>query len=909
MNGMRRFLGGGGSGNTTPTTQEPVTPLSAQPLTAPLFITGKPSWPPSDSPPTTPSPAESPKMATAALFLRKDKTRPSLVSSDDEGVFSSNGTSSPRSSNGILNGSPVAGPSSPRQIPLPHRVSQLSRKSVAEWKRSSGMLNGIKDDLLMSLLATEAVVDSRGYEILSAEEVEELKKEHQVLSSRLVAMQKKLSLETKIRDAALSLYKANASYKAVSKQTSDQLETANRKVDNAQREYWRVSERANEIHKRLLEHRAGVLSHSMKSMERKFGVSTPDVDLSGYNNPLRSSQILSPTGSTASTRSASRPRFDGAHFFAGHSEAVVPTTPKPPPSPMEFASIEDKLKAATAALEAANAKQAEMARELSLLKLEKEQVEMTLGMELETARDTITSLERESGTSEALEARLREVDSERTEWMRDRSELEERRKEVDTLERRLELLEEQSGETSKMQSIFAKEREAHREELERKTREVEDVKMMWESDRVAWELEKATLEGELTANATKLKQEAEGAADAAKTQLDTCFASLRDLVQNHGILLVSREPSIQSLILSIDNHIDSLNVKLEASQNSQKEWAALRLKLEEDVRAGLDKRESLYGELERARKERDDAKAEARDLEGNLKEQYLANMTASRTSLSQIPIEYTGDASKIVSILQPLWAILPSPEARAGKMGTRFRAGSPTASPVTTRGGSSLSEMDVRSLKTLYDPKSAHASSVGGPFTVEAFAERVQALIVDDRALIERLIRFAQAHDLLKKNAERAQKLAQESNAALETYQKQVKLLEGRNLSMVSKQAALQDEIQSLQEAVDRITAEKLEVETLAAEQAETCAQLTDANNKLSARALALAEEAATAQGSTRRQTDARLAELNGALEKAKGEIESMRLSQQTQQMAMMEELNSIQTENDNLRAQLRAKK
>jgi hypothetical protein len=45
---------------------------------------------------------------------------------------------------------------------------------------------------------------------------------------------------------------------------------------------------------------------------------------------------------------------------------------------------------------------------------------------------------------------------------------------------------------------------------------------------------------------------------------------------------------------------------------------------------------------------------------------------------------------------------------------------------------------------------------------------------------MERLIRFTQAHDLLKKNAERAQKLAQESNAALETYQKQVRTLEER---------------------------------------------------------------------------------------------------------------------------------
>lgn len=172
------------------------------------------------------------------------------------------------------------------------------------------------------------------------------------------------------------------------------------------------------------------------------------------------------------------------------------------------------------------------------------------------------------------------------------------------------------------------------------------------------------------------------------------------------------------------------------------------------------------------------------------------------------PVEYTGDAAKIVAILQPVWGILPSPEARAkmntssSSSGARFRTGSPIAGPTSPRAngsggaGASISDMDVRSLKTLYTPAAAAPNGSGGApgvgaFTVEAFAARVQALVADDRALIERLIRFAQAHDLLKKNAERAQKLAQESNAALETYQRQVKTLEDRNLTLAQRHAAM----------------------------------------------------------------------------------------------------------------------
>ena len=58
-------------------------------------------------------------------------------------------------------------------------MAQLSKQSVSvlesEWKRPSTVVN-TRDDLLMSLLASEAVVDSRSFDILSTEQVEELKR-------------------------------------------------------------------------------------------------------------------------------------------------------------------------------------------------------------------------------------------------------------------------------------------------------------------------------------------------------------------------------------------------------------------------------------------------------------------------------------------------------------------------------------------------------------------------------------------------------------------------------------------------------------------------------------------------------------------------------------------------------------
>jgi septal ring factor EnvC (AmiA/AmiB activator) len=105
------------------------------------------------------------------------------------------------------------------------------------------------------------------------------------------------------------------------------------------------------------------------------------------------------------------------------------------------------------------------------------------------------------------------------------------------------------------------------------------------------------------------------------------------------------------------------------------------------------------------------------------------------------------------------------------------------------------------------------------------------------------------------------------------------------------------------------LTDEKNDIEAKAAEQAEIVKQLTDVNNTLSAKTLALAEEAAAAPEMIRKQMEAQLAETRAALDAAQDEIDELRGSEQKQRIALLDELNSMQTENSQLRAQLRAAK
>ena len=165
-------------------------------------------------------------------------------------------------------------------------------------------------------------------------------------------------------------------------------------------------------------------------------------------------------------------------------------------------------------------------------------------------------------------------------------------------------------------------------------------------------------------------------------------------------------------------------------------------------------------------------------------------------------LDVAKDATESVRILQLSWPTIPSLKARAARLSGGIRALLRWQQPDIAAGASgrtrpnavSFSYMDVRALKSFYStndatpstPEPPHSSLADGTtaaLSVEAFALRIQAFITDDRGLIERLIRLAHAHNLLKKNAGRVQKRAQDSTAALETYQRQVRPLEGSLLS------------------------------------------------------------------------------------------------------------------------------
>jgi len=195
MNGVRRFLGGG-----TPASSSPPTTPAAD--VSPLAISGKSSWPSTSVQRLPDSPSGSPKISNQMSLARNDRQRSMQPGEEISGNMTNqanlpvNGTSSipstrsqisfaSSSSHPLWPNSPVAGVSSSRTSP---QSRLLSRKSVNSRDSDGKSLMNARDELLISLLASEAVVDSQGFEMLSAEEVEDLKKASSIehLTSSLI---------------------------------------------------------------------------------------------------------------------------------------------------------------------------------------------------------------------------------------------------------------------------------------------------------------------------------------------------------------------------------------------------------------------------------------------------------------------------------------------------------------------------------------------------------------------------------------------------------------------------------------------------------------------------------------------------------------------------------------------------
>lgn len=146
----------------------------------------------------------------------------------------------------------------------------------------------------MHLLTETAIGDSAGYEILPFEDVEDLKRQHKLLTARIEATKRKLALETKLRDAAQSLRRLpRKNGEAYSNGTTTngvhhddgldgdadaEFAESSRKCEELSQELWTYERQAHDVYKRLLEHTAGILQLTHRGLKKRGGQNKQDVN-------------------------------------------------------------------------------------------------------------------------------------------------------------------------------------------------------------------------------------------------------------------------------------------------------------------------------------------------------------------------------------------------------------------------------------------------------------------------------------------------------------------------------------------------------------------------------------------------------------------------------------------------------
>lgn len=122
-------------------------------------------------------------------------------------------------------------------------------------------------------------------------------------------------------------------------------------------------------------------------------------------------------------------------------------------------------------------------------------------------------------------------------------------------------------------------------------------------------------------------------------------------------------------------------------------------------------------------------------------------------------------------VLGDLWTILPSAKGRESTGLVELSTGNlkeHVASPSV--------DLNLESLKALF-----MSSSDSEPYRgIQPLNEKVRRLLEDGKIVVERAIRAGKERELLKSNASRAQKLVEDSQKNLATYQNQVDMLETR---------------------------------------------------------------------------------------------------------------------------------
>ncbi|ERT00156.1 hypothetical protein HMPREF1624_03525 [Sporothrix schenckii ATCC 58251] len=189
----------------------------------------------------------------------------------------------------------------------------------ADRPQSSPLVD-LKDPIQVHLLTETALSDSREWVILSQEEVDDLKKQCQSITQRIEQTQANLAIQSKYRDAAVSmakLYSPGKRKSVVSDRSSSDADAerlaCEQRCEELATELFTLEKQLMEPQRRLFQHTAGILQLTHRAAPRNKNANGPTLPVNGipgspesmytYSNGRESMELVAGSDSMFDDRS------------------------------------------------------------------------------------------------------------------------------------------------------------------------------------------------------------------------------------------------------------------------------------------------------------------------------------------------------------------------------------------------------------------------------------------------------------------------------------------------------------------------------------------------------------------------------------------------------------------------------
>ena len=730
--------------------------------------------------------------------------------------------------------------------------------------------------------------------------------EHTLLLNRLNMLTNKVAVETKIRDASLSISRLYTS-KRLSRQADDQIETANRKVEAATAELNRIAKRESDVRTRILRHMAAVLGLMLRRVE----TSTNGAQLQATLTPLpvgSDRDLLSPRtpfspAFSTSTSSTSRgvTKFEGPHLYAGHKDATFPMQRSPVASPQMPAGLFSSMPPSSNGHESAMAR-APSTHSTALNYLSSS----TTALDSQIAELT-SQLEAAQLASREQEAAVKALTEQRDAALRRLEESErEERENRSTQKREIELQEELKDARSLLDRAEARVRQQEQEIFKREegTKRLQadyeqDQTDMLEKLRSTLELHSDGQLGHLMPDTARLST--------------SIFVSryLPDLLNHVGTeheRALQENEHLREQVQQFEQASSSLNSRSEEEikgykrqlEIQQQEKQVLLKKISRIEGENLDLKKSIQALEKEVEEQTRLANNGAEESERNIQEAqafFSQRLQAAEQALAAKTQEGEQEKRSLRGRLENLQGDLQQIRADKVAMGDSLKGiwqRLPTDAALQNRLALQDSD-DASRYKAAYAPRQdADRTS----FSLERFALRLGNFISSADKLFERFSLQEEQMSTHRNTAEQAQNLLERSQADLQRAESQRQELNQRMEAVQRKEADLLRHANELQTALDTNRAAAKRSESSIRELESRCAALEQEK---------LALKGNQADKARLSAMEKELDDVREELATAQDELDEVKSKESRQRIQMLDELTTLTEEASSLRTQLRA--